>query len=439
MQRPSLYRRFQKAALALALGAIVSSASAASAADQAYSIKIHVNPGEKWAFDASTAMNEKGQVLANEQVAQPINQAFTQRRKGVIEVLSVENGLPSAIKLTYDAESSNGGAPGAQQPPPFALAGRTVNVSRRNGVVTTDLGNNVDPQTLQEVSHMLDPDVSAYPKQPVAINEEWDGDTAAMAKAYQLGADDKLTMKCKLLEVHDVAGRQVAEIGLHGTMLKHDEGFIETNITFDGNASIDLQTGQATATTMTGKISMRGAQQQTGPDGTPVKINVSADGDLKVNQTVKLEGAGAPAAPGAGFGIANPPPAAPLPMTPVGDGPFTGKYKGDQVALDLSDAGGQVTGTLTVGDKKFPLAGKSDGGKLTGNFESDGTKFNFTAALDGTTLTLTSEGNTYTLKKPAVNPLARPQAKNPLAKPDAKNPLADPQEKKPQPKNPLAD
>ena len=163
------------------------------------------------------------------------------------------------------------------------------------------------------------------------------------------------------------------------------------------------------------------AQQVNDPNAGPVNVSVSADGTIDVRQAVKPLNA---AAPGVGFDIAgahpgNPPANAPRPEAPAAApddaaATFSGSYKGDQIALDLASSAGQYSGSLTVGDKKFPVAAKSDGGKLAGHFESEGTRFEFSASMQGNTLTLTSEGNTYTLKKATANPLGRPAPKNPL-------------------------
>jgi hypothetical protein len=425
MKLVNLFRSLPRLGATAVVGAIISTASIA-AADQTYAIKLHVSPGDKYEFDVTTTMKQKGQVTANGQVAQPIDQGFEQHRKGTVEVVAADNGMPTSLKITYDAESSNAGNVG-QPLPKFPLAGRTVHVAKKDGIVSSDLGNDVDTPTVQEVAHMLEPDTSIYPKDAVAVNQEWDGDTANLAKQFQLGADDKINIHCHLLAIKDDNGRQVADIGVAGQIVKHDQGFIETKITLGGVTRVDVLTGQVVNSNVIGKIAVRGSQQSPAPDGTQVNVAVIADGEIQSHELLKLVGGGAPVAvnpapvnPGAGFNVGNnPPPAMPNdnPLAHGGDAaaPFGGTFTGDSVSIALEGKSDQYTGTLTVGDKKYPVTARSAGGKLTGAFESDGSKFDFTASLSGNTLTLSSEGNTYTLKKPVANPLAKPAAKNPLA------------------------
>ena len=354
------------------------------------------SPGEKYEFDAKNTMKEKGQITANGQVAQPIEQGFDQRRKGTIEVVAAENGMPTSLTITFDAESSNAGNMGQQQVPKFSLAGRTVHVAKKDGIVSSDLGNEIDTPTVQEVANMLSPDTSIYPKQPVALNEDWEGDTPNLATQFQLAADDKITIKCKLLAIKDDNGRQVADVGVSGQIVKHDQGFIETKITLGGVTRIDVATGQALTSDIVGKIAVRGSQQNAAPDGTPVNVAVTAEGELQSHEIIKIVNGGAALANPGGFNVGNnPAPAMPAdnPLAHGGDpaATFAGTFTGDSVSIALDGKADQYTGTLTVGDKKFPVKAKADNGKLAGNFESDGTKFDFTtASLDSGTLTFLS-------------------------------------------------
>ena len=61
---------------------------------------------------------------------------------------------------------------------------------------------------------------------------------------------------------------------------------------------------------------------------------------------------------------------------------------------------------MGLSGQTFPVQATADGNALSGTFSSQGATFAFTATLDGTTLQLTSDGNTFTLTKEAPkNPL----------------------------------
>ena len=47
---------------------------------------------------------------------------------------------------------------------------------------------------------------------------------------------------------------------------------------------------------------------------------------------------------------------------------FSGTYKGDQIVITLTGDGPQLTGTIEVGGKKYPLAATAAGNRLAGTF-----------------------------------------------------------------------
>jgi len=401
---------FQRRSAATVAAGVAIFLSAWASAQQTCELKLHVVPGQKWSFDATSSIKQKGQVTTNGQPAQEINTTANQRRKGTLEVLAVEDGKPSAVRVFFDPDSSNSGNMGGQQVPAFALAGKTVTLRRGDGGATTnDLPDMPDEQTLQELNHMIDPDTSVFPSHAVAAGDEWDANTANLSKQFQLGPDDTVSMKCKLAAIKDLDGRQVAEVSMTGQVVKHDQGFIETATTLGGVSRVDLLTGQTLAADITGKMSSRGAKQVDGPNGLPVKIEVNADGEIESHQVVR------PVGPDSAIETHDTtPPMRDNPLAPQASS-FAGSYKGDELSLVLSGDPSHYTGNLTLQDKTYPVVAHSKDKTLTGTFESDGNQFDFNATLDAGTLALSSGGNTYTLKKAAANPLARPKPQNPLA------------------------
>jgi hypothetical protein len=372
---------------------------------QTYTLKIRSRPGDKFAFDVSSSIKQKGQIVANG-LPQPIDQSGTQARKGTLEILAAENDFPTAIRVTFASDSSNSGTLGGQAAPAFPLAGKTITLRRsQDGQVTNDLPQQPDDQTLAELDRMLDPDLSVYPTHPVAVGDEWNADSAALARQFQLGPDDKVSMKCRFRSVRNLDGHNVAEFALTGEVVKRDQGFIVTTTRLDGINLIDLANGQTLQTDVTGKMSSRGTKAGNG-DGEIGKVSVDADGQLEMHQRVRTLASGA-----------NPPMAA----APAVENPLTrhikalaGLYRGDELAVDVGGDAGHYTGTITRGDKTFPFTAHGDENKFSGSFQAAGASFDFTAILDGDTLTLTSDGNSYTMKRAAMPVTAAPP-KNPLA------------------------
>lgn len=386
-------------------------------AQQTYTLKPRSHVGDRWAIDVNNSIQQKGTVTADGQ-PQPIDQSGTQQRKGAMEIQSVGDEMPTAIRIKYDIESKNSGTLGGQAAPAFSLVGRTITVRREaNGQITNDLPQQPDEQTLSELARLLDPDLSIYPAHPVAVGDEWDADSTALARQFQLGADDKVAMKCTLRRIADLDGHQVAEIALIGEVVKHDQGFIATTTHLNGMSRIDLATGQTLDAEMTGKMSSRGTRpaDASGHGG----VTVEAEGELKTHERLTPITLAAAPPPVAAARMA---PGAPVPPSaPPADNPLArhvaslaGSYRGDELAVDLAEKEGRYTGTMTLHDKTFPLTAHAEGNKLDGTFQASGSTFNFTASLAGETLTLVSDGNTYAMKRVLPVPAA-PPPKNPLA------------------------
>lgn len=90
---------------------------------------------------------------------------------------------------------------------------------------------------------------------------------------------------------------------------------------------------------------------------------------------------------------------------------FAGTFAGDGLTLELQGSHGHYTGHLRFDERTFPLAAQAVGNTLSGTFESGGSRFEFSATLEGHTLTFTSGGATYVLTQAAATP---DEACNPL-------------------------
>ena len=84
------------------------------------------------------------------------------------------------------------------------------------------------------------------------------------------------------------------------------------------------------------------------------------------------------------------------------------KYSDGQLTVELAGTGDSLTGTFTLNNQQFPVVARSNSANIEGTFTVGSDAFPFTATLDGSTLTLTSGGKTYSLKRisPPANPLA---------------------------------
>lgn len=91
-------------------------------------------------------------------------------------------------------------------------------------------------------------------------------------------------------------------------------------------------------------------------------------------------------------------PLAPSTTSPLGADPLAGSYQGQNISLTLTGAG-TYTGELVFNGQAYPVQAVSNGQNITGNFSSNGSTFEFSATLTGTTLTLQSGGSSFVLEK----------------------------------------
>lgn len=408
----------------------------APAGAQKYELKFDLKPGQRWDFELRNQSEMKQQVTTNGQ-PQTVETASNTLRKGTLEVLSVKDGTATAVKVTFDKASiTEGHSNGQNVSAPFPLAGKTVTLRKDEAGKVTHDGGDLDAATTGEVENLMEADKSTFPPHPVAVGDEWDADTRKMAQQFQLGLNDQVSVKCKLLRIGTAGGRKTADISIAGTVRKAAQG-IDMNVTLGGVTQIDLATGEPVRSDVVGKITTKGTIQANGPSG-PVPVQISGDGKVEVHQTVTLAGEGAAGAAGAGTGtgaaVAATAPAGPAsaPAAPAGPpdalpaaapgAAFLGTFKGETLTAEFHRENfqppGGLSGTLSIGDKKYPAEAHAEGQRLVGSFTSDGHSFDFTASLEGDTLTLKTGSTSYTLKKPEPkkpeNPLDTAGARNPL-------------------------
>jgi hypothetical protein len=396
---------------------------AADADTAKHEVKLNAHVGDRWDFNITQKTSRKTDLTAAGQ-QRTLEQAVSSRRKGTEEVLAVKDGRPTAVKVTFDKDSTTS-VNNVEQP--FPLAGKTVTVRQDEvGKVTNDAGE-LDASTAQEVGRALEPDTSLFPPHPVSGGDEWPADNAALGKEFQLGQGDQVSLKCKLLAIGKVGGRPTADIFAAGTVVKNEQGII-THIDLSGVTQVDLATGETLQSDLMGKIAIKGSRDIPEASGQPVTLQAVGDGTIEVHQTVhpaeELAAGHADNPPHTGSDFPAPAPPAAVPAGHGDAGTFVGTFKDETLTAEFHEApglfGGEpVEGTLSLHDKKFPAVAHIQDGKLVGTFEVEGSKFDFTASVDGNVMTLKSGSKTYTLKRNVENPLdpgggEKPKPKNPL-------------------------
>ncbi len=377
-----------------------------------YDLRPHYREGQRWSFEQSGEMEQSSTMAAEGQQQNQMKQHIWQTRKGTLTVLVVRDGLPVSVRISFDKDCASSMEMGAQQQNiPFPMAGQTITVSRNaDGQIQHDFKGQVDPLALSELNGYL-PTKDSYPAQPVMIGDQWQPDITVMRQAQQLGPQDRLEITSRLLSVRDSGGRKVAEVETTTSMSKR-QGEMQMQSDMKGVSLVELATGNTLQAEVTGASSMQGTQQM--PDYTgqqrTVRMNSQGSSQMRLVVTPQYESAvnalpthAAPFSDDIGG-------APPVPD----DKPFAGTFTDGHLTVTLNTAGGGYAGTIQLGEQKFALVGRVVNGRLEGSFESEGQKFAFTATLEGSVLTLTSDDRTYSLRKRVANPLASSPS-NPLS------------------------
>lgn len=381
-------------------------------------LKPDLKPGMTWSFEQTQEMTSNNKATFNG-VTQPFNTSGQSKRSGKTQVLAVgANGEPTSLRVTFDDNlDSTQEMANQKQTMPFAYSGKTVTINRGpDGNVTNDFQGQVDPASEAELNNMLEGFRAILPKQPVDVGEEWKADDELLAKMMQLkGPEDRAGATMKLLGMKQVDGRDTAEVKL-STAVQGKQGGIGVEMIMQGTVLIDTATGHVVANDLKGTTTTKGSASQTAPDGTPMQYQVEGDGTISMKGRNKILGAGDERVTDAPVNVVR------APANDAGDeGSLAGKFSDGKLTIELTGApGGALTGTILMGDQKFPMTARSNGdGRLTGQFDAGGDKFDFTGSVNGNTMTLQTGGTTYTLKKSGSrNPLApdgdAPKPKNPL-------------------------
>ena len=371
---------------------------------QTITLKPAIEAGMSWTFDSVQDMTSDNKASFNGQT-QPFNSKQRQRRSGTLTVLEVKNGEPSKIRVTYDDKcETSAEMAGQKNAIPFPLVGKTLVVSRaENGQVTTDMDGQMDPNVLSEAAGLIESDAMFFPTKPVAVGDEWPAEPKGLARQLQLQGQDTAGMTLKLLSVKNDP-KPTAEVKVSMAVVR-SMGGMNIKLISQGTALVDIATGHVIKIDTKGTTTNSGTMSDQTPDGQMVQFQVEGTGTLTTTQDQPLKGNGGPVAGPVGPGPVGP---APVGGNPLAKKTYAGTFTDGKLTLELAPGGDGYAGTIALGENKFPATASGGAAGLAGSFAAGNDSYKFTATLDGDTVTLISDGTTYTLKRQAPkNPLAR--------------------------------
>jgi hypothetical protein len=386
----------------------------AALGEDKYDLRLHMRQGQSWSFDQVFEERQMSHLSVVDHPPVVTEQWIRSVRKGQMSVLTVSNGVPTAVRVAFDpacaAVTERDGTPRTID---FPFAGVKVTIQRNaTGRITEEfdpkLKNEPDPMQRRELEACLAGN-DGRPARPVAVGEEWELDFTQIRQSYQLTDQDRVTGFSKLVSLTTLNGRRAAEVTNY-TSITSRQGEMTLTEESKGRIWLDLETGALVRSSFDGNISTKGIRIERGLKGEPVRIEV----DNATTNRMRLTTTPADTSAGAASPAPSPKPPNPLatnapaeaPPLPPALEPWPGTYRDAQIVLELkTNAAGAFEGSILFKDLKLPVTARADRGGLKGEFRSGGEAFDFTATRDGRTVTLTTGGKTYQLKQQDINPL----------------------------------
>ena len=298
MPRPAL-RLTRPTALALILAAGAAALAPASQALAATELKYDLPEGTKFKFSQRDAMDlDLTMVMAGQQMNTQM--VVDNTVSGEQTVLAAQGGIPTKVKIAFDPGlATKMTMMGQDQTTPFALAGKTVTVTRPvGGEATVDAGGaEVDDAVRKAVGDLVDYDPATLPGKPIEVGDSWKPEVPMAA-----GEGQKGDMTLTLVRLSDRAGRRVAELRADAEVSGDVQG-MKMSGTRTGPIVVDLATGLVVDSKLDGDMTLSGTQEQEG-----MKITFDGTGTGTSAATGQILEGGSPAAATSASAAATPRP-----------------------------------------------------------------------------------------------------------------------------------
>ncbi|MGA3066105.1 MAG: hypothetical protein ABSF29_04575 [Tepidisphaeraceae bacterium] len=170
-----------------------------------------------------------------------------------ITVLAEENGSATQIRVKVDPDSHNSQTDsGGMKLIDCSFAGQTVTLRRRSDEsVANDFAGQPDPNDLDNLNSLLDPDADFYPDHPVAVGEVWDV-SAKVSRHAGLGPNDQLMAQCRLDSVSNIDGKEIAQLSCSCGTILQEEGNLEEDMEWTATMQVDIAKGEITYSDLKG-------------------------------------------------------------------------------------------------------------------------------------------------------------------------------------------
>ncbi len=260
-----------------------------AARDEKYDLRLRLRAGQSWGFEQVFEGRQQSQMSAERQMPMSCAQSLRSVRKGNITVLAASEGVPAAIRVSFDPACATTLAQmGPEQSVPYPFAGRAVTVRRQaDGRITNEIeggmGSVVDMAAQQELGAYLYTN-EGRPDHPVAVGEQWEPDLPQARRTYQLSGPDQVTGVSELVSVATINGQRAAEVRLCLRIVKHQGEMVMTEET-KGSIWLDLESGRLVQSQLHGVSRGEGIVLMPGPFGAPVRTSIANAGQTQMRLT----------------------------------------------------------------------------------------------------------------------------------------------------------
>ncbi len=288
------------ATVALVSELLVAPRAGAQEAGGEVALRQKFTAGERWAFDEDMTLAFNLKVLGGGTVVQKVDKTTHRRRKGDVALLEVKGERIEAVRARYAAECFDtekaDGAP--EEKKESALAGQAVTVRRQAGAEASVEGPaSLDADAKKEARELVAPSDGFLPKKPVKVGDRWVADEKAVVRLLNLGPEDRGTLRSKLKEVRDVAGRRTAVIEV-ALVVNQKNDSMKVALDLEGSVQVDVETGWTVSVELDGPLTISGESEQKDESGKAVKITIEGGGSCKYRSSARKLGAETASAPG---------------------------------------------------------------------------------------------------------------------------------------------
>jgi hypothetical protein len=251
----------------VAAGADKSASPAAKgkASRQTYDLQYRPAVGMRWAYESSSDMELHFRAAATygNRSAQTTSKSHTQVVVQSEEITEMTDGQSVARRVTFGPPCFTATQEDNKPTKKIRLvyAGKTVNfrLNPENDQIEQDYGVKPRPEEMRRLRNAMKGSAALFAGHPVVIGERWRADEGLRTQA-NLREGDTVSAIVTLKGVHaaddgEAKGRQVAELGVTAGVLTSEHG-CHAEVSFEGNMTVDLASGQVIAMDLLGKMNL---------------------------------------------------------------------------------------------------------------------------------------------------------------------------------------